>query len=259
MRTVKTMLYSLCVLIIIVSAYHLWDMERSEKETTALYEYLSEQYAKQEEDNDILPENDDIQAGEHRGIIHPWINELKNQNQDLEGWIRIPNTNIDYPVMQTKEDNDYYLTHTFEYKNDRHGTPFIDVRCTLGTTDNVIIYGHHMKDGTMFQNLMMYKEPAFCENNERIHIYTAEEDYLYEVVYVLLLSPSEIEAFPYYDYINFKDAQEFADYKALCEQYSAWKSKDSISFGEDLLTLSTCEYSKGYGRLALIAKQVESS
>lgn len=253
MKILKAMLYSMCAVVITLSAWNLWKIQQSENDTTELYTSLSKQVYHLEEQQEATTGND-VMSGEQVQIVNPWITELKKQNRELIAWLRIPNTIIDYPVMQTKEDNDYYLTHSFDMNQDRHGTPFVDVRCRVGKSENVIIYGHHMKDGTMFQNLMLYKDAEFCKNNENIQLFTAEETFSYKVICVILIGEREMEAFPYFNYIDFQDAERFHEFWEKCGEYAVWKTEGPVVYGNALLTLSTCEYSKGNGRLVVIAQ-----
>lgn len=102
------------------------------------------------------------------------LTALQEANSDVKGWIYIPDTNINYPILQG-EDNDYYLHHTWEKESNANGSIFIDYRCGSDFTGiNTILYGHHMKTGSMFQNLMKYKQQTFAE--EHPNIYIVDED-----------------------------------------------------------------------------------
>lgn len=254
------------MIILAFSVLQLWKIKQSTQDTTNLYSSLAEQVqlgtsAISTEiqyigttSQQLTSNIDDVMAGYKEPIINPWITELQQQNNELIGWIKIPNTMIDYPVMQTKDDNDYYLYHDFERNQDNHGTPFIDVNCKIGQSDNIIIYGHHMKDGTMFQNLMFYKDAQFCEKNEYIQLYTPEKSLYFQVMYVILISAEETKDFPYYKYIDFSSEKVFQEFLNKCNQYAIWSSNQPPNYGEQLLTLSTCEYSKENGRMAVIGR-----
>ncbi len=185
-----------------------------------------------------------------------WLAGMQEVNSDLAAWLRIPYTNIDYPVMQTEEDNDFYMNHDFMGKEQNHGTPFLDFNCDIENSENLIIYGHHMKDETMFQNLMKYKEPEFCENNGQIFFSIPERTFEYKVHTVMIISREEAEDFPYYKYIDLSDNDTYREYLKKCGEYSVWTSREEVRDGTPLLTLSTCEYSKGDGRLVVIASRV---
>ena len=92
----------------------------------------------------------------------PQYQALYAQNSDLAGWIQIDGTNINYPVMQSKHDPDFYLKHNFEKADSPHGCPYVQANCDLQTpSDNILVYGHNMKDGTMFSDLLQYKRESF--------------------------------------------------------------------------------------------------
>lgn len=94
----------------------------------------------------------------------PQYQALYAQNSDLAGWIQIDGTNINYPVMQSKHDPDFYLKHNFEKADSPHGCPYVQANCDLQTpSDNILVYGHNMKDGTMFSDLLQYKREFFWE------------------------------------------------------------------------------------------------
>ena len=103
---------------------------------------------------------------------------LYTQNSDLAGWIQIDETNINYPVMQSKQDPDFYLKHNFEKADSPHGCPYVQANCDLQTpSDNILVYGHNMKDGTMFSDLLQYKRESFWEQHRiiRFDTLTAQE------------------------------------------------------------------------------------
>ncbi len=247
-------------MIIIFSSWNLWKIKKSENDTNILYSSLAGQVDVNSGVSETVindDDDDDVNSGYKEPVINQWLIDMKEQNRDTVGWIEIPDTVINYPVMQTKEDNDFYLDHNFERSEDKHGTPFLDVNCRTDESDNLIIYGHHMKDGTMFQNLMLYKDTDFCEKNDDIKLYTPERNFNFRPVCVMVISSDETEDFPYYKYINFSDEKAFSDFFEKCRKYSIWISNDLPDYGEKLLTLSTCEYSKENGRLVVIAKNTD--
>lgn len=272
MKKIKRILYPVCAVILLFAVWNLWNIKQSTENSTNLYQTLARQARTGQSESKPEPETaepaekvvsqetepetpDDIMAGSFPPE-NPWLLDLQKQNQELVAWITIPGTVIDYPVMQTAEDDDYYLTHDFEGNEDPHGTPFLDVNCRIGESENMIIYGHHMKDGTMFQNLMRYKEAEFCEANGLIRFDTVEESAQYQVIYVLILSKEETEDFPYYLCIDLSKDETYRRFLQLCGKYAIWSGKELPEPGTRLLTLSTCEYSKENGRLVVIAKQI---
>lgn len=113
-------------------------------------------------------------------IFLPQYQALYAQNTDLAGWIQIDGTNINYPVMQSKHDPDFYLKHNFEKADSPHGCPYVQANCDLQTpSDNILVYGHNMKDGTMFSDLLQYKRESFWEQHRiiRFDTLTAQAEY----------------------------------------------------------------------------------
>lgn len=185
--------------------------------------------------------------------------QLHKENPDFAGWIQIPDTTIDYPVMYVKEDNDTYLHSNFKKEYDAGGVPFIDGYCSLDpVSDNLIIYGHHMNDNSMFQPLMNYKERDFFDSHKTINFDTLTEKGTYVIVAVVVtraLADDE-EGFRYYGHLSFADEADFNDYMGNIQQLQLYDTGETAVYGDKLITLSTCEYSQEDGRLAVIAKKV---
>lgn len=257
MKKIKKILYPICAVILLIAAWNLWSIRKSTAHTKELYgTVIRGSLTVPSGSASETPKESTAEAEtdmEETEIVNPWLVDLQKQNDELVGWIRIPNTAIDYPVMQTGSDNDYYLTHDFARDENVHGAPFLDVNCKLGESENLVIYGHNMKDKTMFQNLMLYKDAAFCESNGSIEFDTPEESSHYQVAFVMLISAKQAENFPYYNYIDLSDDETYEDFLQQCSQYAIWKSPDLAEPGTALLTLSTCEYSQKDGRLVVVA------
>ncbi|WP_099204913.1 class B sortase [Scatolibacter rhodanostii] len=186
--------------------------------------------------------------------------KLYDQNQDFVGWIQIDDTKINYPVMQTVSDPEFYLHRNFEKLDSSHGTPFIDYRNELDPrSDNILLYGHHMKDGTMFADLIQYTDYDYFESHPIIRFDTLNELSEYQIVAVFK-TPSEGEnVFFYNDYLNFTDEQDFETYRQEVQNRSFYDTGVDFQFGDKLLTLSTCEYTlANNGRLAVVAKKTTS-
>jgi len=197
--------------------------------------------------------------------IEPEINqeekvELKNIfniNNDLVGWICIDGTNIDYPVMQNKE---FYLYRNIYKEYSSHGTPFLAEQCDIDNSDNLIIYGHHMNDNTMFSQLEKYKNYKIYKNNKYIKFYSFENDAtvenVYEIVLVFKTVAYSSKTFKYYNYNNFQNEIEFNNFIEKWNNLKLYDSDSEINFKDKLITLSTCEYSQKNGRLVVIAKKI---
>jgi len=181
------------------------------------------------------------------------------KNKDMVGWLKIEGTNINYPVMQTGEsDPEYYLTRTFEKKKSAHGTLFADWRADISEpSDNITIYGHDMKDDTMFAGLYDYLTDEFFEAHTKIQFDTKSGFGEYEAVAVFIVNPMD---FPYHDFIDAvnedgkKDSRVFQEFSNAIMRKTWTNLHNAPQYGDKLITLSTC--ANDNERLVLIAKRV---
>ena len=205
---------------------------------------------------ELLDNNDETILDENNEAILARYSKLKEENPDFAGWISIPGTTIDYPVMYIPGDNDTYLYGNFKKEWDASGTPFIDGSCTLDpVSDNLIIYGHHMNDKSMFEPLMNYKDPDYYKDHTIINFDTYREQGTYEVVAVILARAlySDENGFRYYGHFDFADEEAFNYYWQNIKSLSLYETLTVPEYGDKFITLSTCEYSQDNGRLAVIA------
>ena len=185
--------------------------------------------------------------------------ELLQRNRKLIGWIKIEGTNIDYPVMQTT-DNEYYLNHNLNQEYDQNGTIFMDKDCdVLKPSTNYILYGHHMLNGKMFGQLDQYLKESFYEEHPYISFDTIYEKGTYQVMYVFrakVYKETEI-AFKYYQFIDANGATEFDSYMQEMAEMSVYDTGVTAQYGDQLLTLSTCNEKEEDGRYVVVAKKIE--
>lgn len=197
-------------------------------------------------------------SGTEAGIL-PRYAELYGENQDLAGWLRIEGTDIDYPVMRSFDD-EYYLSHNFRKQEDRHGSLFIrscvDIRA-LGT--NVIVYGHNMKDGSMFGELSGYRDKRYWEAHTKIRFDTLYEELEYEVLSVFQARVLEEDesGFRYYDFYEADSQEEFEEFYEAVKDLSLYDTGVTAAYGDTFLTLSTCSYHTEDGRLVVVARRTE--
>lgn len=183
---------------------------------------------------------------------------LYNKNKKLIGWIKIDDTNIDYPVMQTSN-NEYYMDHNFNQEYDRNGSLFLDKDCDIvHRNTNLIIYGHHMKSGKMFGGLNKYSSEEYCKAHPNIQFDTIYEKGTYEVMYVFrsrIYNEDEV-IFKYYQFLDAASEQEFNSNMQEMAALALYDTGVTASYGDQLLTLSTCDYSEEDGRFVVVAKRV---
>ncbi|SDB02439.1 sortase B [Butyrivibrio sp. INlla16] len=186
------------------------------------------------------------------------IEYLYKKNKDLTGWLRINNSDIDYPIMYREGDNDYYLQHDFFGNDDRNGLLVLDKRCSFDLSDNhLLIHGHNMKSGALFGTLKYYKEDEYLRKHQAVELDTPTEQRFYEIIAVVdTTANGEKDGFNYADYININDKQTFDTYIAYLKAKSLHKIAATASYGDQLLTLSTCDYTMKNGRLLVVAKRV---
>lgn len=179
------------------------------------------------------------------------ITDLINQNSDCIGWVRINNSKIDYPVMQTKDNPQYYLRRDFNKQYSYLGTPFMDSRCDVNYDNNLIIYGHNMKDGKMFADLLKYREKSYFKEHNIIYFITPNGVQEYEVIAVCKVKNDD----DWYGYTCQTDKESFSNLISHIKDKSLYFTQDEIQYGDYFLTISTCEYSQTNGRLIVIAKR----
>lgn len=174
-----------------VSAFFLISNKADEKAQAEKYESIAAQVA----EPDVSREP--IQYDMEKAIL-PDYTELLLQNSDMVGWISVADISINYPVMQSKDEPNYYLKHSFDKSYSNYGCPYIQENCDVKTpSDNLIIYGHHMKNGTMFSDLTKYEDKSFWESHKTISFSTLTDKQEYEVIAVFKTVAYNQEAFRY--------------------------------------------------------------
>lgn len=257
-RISKIILVLLIVILAISSYFFIKELVKNKKETE-VFEDLQEILENTEKTTDENPYIDDLEKEESNMLSQNTYNleNIANINTDVIGWIKIDGTNIDYPVMQN---GDYYL-HKDIYKNySSHGTPYLANYCDVNNSDNLIIYGHHMKDNTMFSQLEKYKNYNFYQNHRYIKFYTLENGITiendYEVIFAFKTIAYSDEGFRYYSYTNFQNEEEFAEFVEKCRNLEFYNTEVIGTNKDKYITLSTCEYSQKNGRMIVVAKKV---
>lgn len=199
---------------------------------------------------------------EEEQIIPEVLDEYKNllkKNKKLIGWVKIDDTYIDYPVMQTT-DNEYYLDHNLNQEYDKNGSIFMDKDCdVIKPSTNLILYGHHMQSGKMFGGLDKYSSQEYYKEHRYIEFDTIYEKGIYEVMYVFrsrVYSEADV-VFKYYQFIDAMSEVEFDSYMKEMASVSLYDTGVTAGYGDRLLTLSTCDYQEKNGRFVVVAKRVE--
>ncbi|MFR9239371.1 MAG: class B sortase [Clostridium baratii] len=174
--------------------------------------------------------------------------ELIKINEDYKMWIEVPNTNIDYPVVQGK-DNDFYLNHDFYKKESSAGAIFIDYKNNIEKDKNIIIYGHNMRNKSMFQNLMKFKDEAFWKKNKKIIVTIDGKRYEYEIFSSYISNVKDVDL-----KINFKNEDEYLKYIDDIKKKSIFHRDIDIKSDDRIITLSTCSYEEDDNRMIIHGK-----
>ena len=180
------------------------------------------------------------------------------ENHDTIGWLKIDGTGIDNVVMYAPDEIDKYL-HTDFYGNYAYrGCLFVDEYCDILSSDNLIIYGHNMKDNSMFGSLMYYVSEDFYKQHKLISFDTIYEKQTYEIVAAIKteLVPEGSDGFKYYEYTGSGDENSFNDYVKFIEENRLYDTDAELSPGDKILTLSTCAYHAEDGRFIVVAKKI---
>lgn len=185
--------------------------------------------------------------------------ELYRENPDFIGWITIPDTRVDYPVMQNMTENEYYIHRNFEQEWDDSGLPFLDYRCSFTKpTANLLIYGHNMKAGTMFSDIIKYDSKEFYDTHPRFSFHTIDGDGEYEVIaaFYSKVYDDETDVFKYYEFFDAASKEEFDAYVEQVKALTSYDIEATAHYGDSLITLSTCAYHTEDGRFAVVARKI---
>lgn len=258
---------SLFLLILIVSSVMIVNHYKEASAQEELYNGLAEIVAKAEQrettsgNETTSPEPEETGEPtetllEEKPIL-PEYAELYEQNGDMVGWISIDDTKINYPVMQSIDEPNFYLKHGFDKGYTDYGCPYVGENCDVTKpSDNIIIYGHHMKNGSMFSDLDKFKKKDFWEQHKTITFNTLTEKQTYEIIAVFktVVYTDSANEFRYYQFSDAETPEDFAEYVAKCKEKAFYDTGVSAEYGDKLITLSTCEYSNANGRLVVVAK-----
>lgn len=230
------------------------------KNSASTFEELQEQIKNTEEllsseteGSSVTEETESTPAETEMTVFDKYL-PLQEQNGDMIGWIFIEGTEVNYPVMQTPDDPDYYLKHSFEKTWSDYGVPYVDEACKVDTSNNLVIYGHNMKNGSMFNGLLQYKNKEFFQSHPVICFDTVEAPGQYQIIAVFCYDTHN-ETFKYYKYTDMDEA-EFSEYVESCRLRSIYDTGLTAEYGDMLITLSTCEYTYTNGRFVVVAKKI---
>lgn len=188
----------------------------------------------------------------------PGYKALFEQNEDMVGWLKIDGSPIDYPVMQTNLDNlNYYLYRNFDRQDSARGSIYVREQCDVFLpSDNVTIYGHNMRDGSMFAYLGNYVDKDFWKDNSLICFDTLFENHVYKIFAVFKTSANEGEGFAYHRMEEAVDEEDFNAFISECKGLAFYDTGITPVYGDKIICLSTCEYTYDNGRFVVAAVRI---
>ena len=181
------------------------------------------------------------------------VTKLKGENKDCIGYLEVPGTSISYPIMQTRDNPNYYLNHDFDKNYSFYGTPYLSAYCDLKKSDNLIIYGHNINGGKMFGALEQYKEKDFFDRHRKIY-FTTDRRREYEVFAVMSVN---VRKFKYWKFIMARDEKDYDEFAQKVLEHSMWNIGGKPKYKEQILMLSTCDNGKEDDwRIVVVGKEI---
>ena len=198
------------------------------------------------------PAPEDAAIPEETLPVLPEYEALLELNSDLVGWLKIDGTYVNYPVMQTPTVPEYYLYRNFYFEHSERGCLFAEEDCDIAApSDNVTIYGHNMKDGSMFATLSNYTSKAYWQSHDTVIFDSLYEHRTYKVFAVFKTTARAGQGFSYHTFVDASHQEEFDSFVSQCKELSFYDTGITPEYGDKLLCLSTCEYSQADGRLVV--------
>ena len=259
-RHLRWLVMAVCAVVFLGSAVVfstiLWNVRRENNTFKELAQIASQG---ETETADEAAESGDGGQEETDSVLSRYA-ALHEMNPDMAGWLKIDGTKMDYPVMHTPEDMQYYIHRDFYGKDSASGTPFIGDYCDADSM-SVLIYGHNMKNGTMFGELDEYEDEAYWKAHPLIRFDSLKEEREYEVFAAFrtrLLYEGE-EGFRYYQYAGELSEEEFDEFVDQALRASSLNTGIVPEYGDQLLIRTTCSYHTENGRFVVAARRKAES
>lgn len=249
-KIINIILVAIIIVCLSIIGYKYYNYNKDDKLNSEIQDLQPVINEASDSDNNSSGEND----GQDQSKDGDYVNsaneeELKSINSDYKMWIQIENTNINYPVVQGS-DNDYYLKHNFRKESNISGTVFVESANDIDNDKNIILYGHNMRNGTMFNNITNYKEESFFNEDNKINIIMNNTLYEYEAFSVYVKNVSEVNLA-----IGFASEDEFINYAYNEAEESLYKKDVDFSAEDNLITLVTCSYEFTDARTIVVARR----
>ena len=248
----RNVLIILLLGVFLYSSYELFSYFYQSHKEKSTYDQIRELYLGQLKNEDLKESNTDSSAStpDESGIMDRYT-PLLEINSDLVGWVSVPGTVIDYPVVQA-DDNDFYLRRDIHKQAANSGSIFMDYRSDAQCQGrHTILYGHHMRNGSMFKELEKYKREEFFQQNPIIRFDTLSTEIEWEVFSVYVTDTS----FPYTQ-VSFASHEEYRDFLKRIQDRSIFQKDIELTEQDQLLTLSTCTYEYDDARFVVHARRL---
>lgn len=243
-KLIYNIIIVICIIALLISGYFIISYFMETNAADSEYESII---------NDV--KNTDSLIGNTEASTSIDFNKLYEINSDVVGWIEIPDTVIDYPIVQGT-DNDYYQSHTFKKEKVKSAAIFMDYRNDKNFADkNTVIYGHNMKNGSMFHTIQLFFDQKYYEAHPYVYIYTPDETRYKAEIFTIFT----IDSTDKYRTMDFNSDDEF---KKLVDEMKSRSEIDinvDVSKNDRIITLSTCHSSNGDKRLVIMAKLTEET
>jgi sortase B len=247
---------------------YFWESKKSEEKVDELKEliveeepYVEPEYNDESTVTDAKKEEYTIPYVDVDGVsVQKKFVEIYKRNNDFVGWLLIQDTPIDYPVMQSMYDEEYYIHKDFDKEYSTAGTLFVDTESDLlEPSDNIVIYGHNMKTGKMFNCLLDYEDEEFYKEHKYIQFNTIHGNNTYEIIaaFRTKIYAKDYNGFKYYKFFDADNEEEFMNYVNNCKNLTGYDIPTTANYGDKLITLSTCAYHVKDGRFFVVGKRID--
>lgn len=256
MKHLFTLIFVLCIG---AAGFLGWRVYQKQQEYRAGQESINEVYALMNE------------AAEEVRLVDPGISEeelnsrklaqyaiLHEKNPDMIGWITIEGTPVNYPVMYTPKEPDYYLYKNFRKEYSVYGSIYLESSCKLdGSTKNLLLYGHHMRNGDMFASLQEYDSKDYWKEHSVIEFNTLDEICEYEVIAAFKQPAAQVDA-DFMEMLQAGTEERYGEFLKFVKRNQFYDTGKEAQWPEQLVTLATCEYTQKDGRFFVVAKRIEN-
>jgi len=264
----KKVLFTVIVLVLVatfgISAFMVGNYLIDGKQQADRYNELSEIAANAQTETDPVETTEATESSATQETTEPTepgmlpgYKEIYEMNNHVVGWIKMEGTPMDYPVMQTPEDPNFYLYRNFDKQDSARGSIYAREVCDINMpSDNITLYGHNMADGSMFACLNNYINKTAWDNNSLIFFDTLNEYHTYKIFAVFKTSANLGEGFSYHQFVDAANEEEFNEFVSTCKKLAFYDTGITPVYGDKLICLSTCEYTLDNGRLVVAAVRI---